>query len=178
LLFHVSNNTSEIIEVFTPRVPMRNSRMEGENNFIPRICMAKTIEDCLSAIPEGGYKLEDVAGVFRVYVFDQKEIVKENILSPVDLFFSSWVLDAWVTGEHWVVEESIKPKQAFDIEIDSYDVVAAPYIRPETFKQAFDQQTNPDSILKRLESQATETVGRVTNLKYKIKEIIDSKSLK
>lgn len=47
-LFHVSYKK---IDSFTPRIPQ--SRADGENASVPRICFAETIEQCVNAKPSG-----------------------------------------------------------------------------------------------------------------------------
>lgn len=172
MYYHLSSNLDEEIEVFSPRIPKREKRMDGENDFIPRICLGKTIEDCLSGMPEGGYKLKTEEGenalTFRVYAFKEEDINKENLIDPTSLYFSNWVLDSWVTGEHWVVDQELVPLEVFDIELKDFEVTDAPFVSPDVFKEAFKEKGDPLSILERLEDDSKESVARVTNLNYRV----------
>lgn len=169
MLYHLSTNLSETIAIFDPRIPESENRMKGENNYIPRICVAKSIEDCLSAMPEGGYAMQSNNDPqrIRVYEFDENLVEEDNLLTAVDLYFSGWVLDAWVTGEYWVVNQSLRPLRVYDIELDSLRVFDAPFVKPNVFKKAYLRRGNPAEILDELEENATESVARVTNLTYK-----------
>lgn len=169
MIYHVSMDLSCITEVFKPRIPKQEQRMEGENNYIPRICVAKSIEDCLTAMPNGGYAFEnsDKPNIIRVYEFEPNRIKKENLISPADLYFSEWVLDAWVTGEYWVVRQDLIPFRIYDVQIISLKVFDAPFVKPHDFKQAYKKKKNPEDILDELERNTKESVARITDLKYR-----------
>lgn len=170
MLYHVSTDTSRVIPIFIPRIPNKNQRMEGENETIPRICVAKSIEDCLTAMPNGGYFLtsEHKPKRIRVYEFDEEVVQEGNLIKPTDLYFSEYVLDAWVTGEYWVVGQNLVPTRVYDIELEKVKVVDAPYVHPDDFKIALKEFDYPESILDELEEQANQSVARVTELKYRI----------
>lgn len=170
MLYHVSTDTSRVIPIFIPRIPNKNQRMEGENETIPRICVAKSIEDCLTAMPNGGYFLtsEHKPKRIRVYEFDEEVVQEGNLIKPTDLYFSEYVLDAWVTGEYWVVGQNLVPTRVYDIELEKVKVVDAPYVHPDDFKKALKEFDYPESILDELEEQANQSVARVTELKYRI----------
>lgn len=170
MFYHVSKDLSQVISVFEPRIPRSENRMDGENDSIPRICLAKSLEDCLSAMPEGGYALEDSEEphYIRLYLFDEEQIQPENIMSSTELYFSGYVQDAWVTGEYWVVEQSLVPTRILDIQINEIEVIDAPYVSPEAFNAAFLKAGDPEEILDELEENSTESVARVTKLEYEI----------
>lgn len=168
MFYHVSTDLSFVTKIFTPRIPKQEQRMKGENSYIPRICVAKSIEDCLTAMPNGGYRLGNSGkpNTIRVYEFNPERIHKQNLISPSDLYFSEWVLDAWVTGEYWVIEQDLIPSRIYDIKINSLKVCDAPFVKPEDFKKAYEMKKSPEGILEVLESRTNETVARITELKY------------
>jgi len=170
MFYHLSMDLSNVTKVFTPRIPNPSQRMEGENDSIPRICVAKSIEDCLSAMPNGGYAFEyvDEPKRIRVYEFDETSIEKENIITPTELYFYEWVLDAWVTGEYWIVGQEIIPTRVYDIELKKVEVVDAPYVHPDAFKKALEETDEPEEILDELEDQANQSVARITEMEYQI----------
>ncbi len=169
MLYHVSFDLSKVTQVFTPRIPNQEKRMEGENDYIPRICVAKSLKDCLTAMPGGGYWFEnsDKPKQIRVYEFDEETIKPENLVNSAYLYFSEWVLDAWITGEHWVIEQDLVPSKVYDVEIKEIEVVDAPYVSPNDFKEAYLKKQHPEAILDELEANAEKTVARVTELKYR-----------
>lgn len=124
--FHISKGFNDI-PLFEPRVPQTTCRQE--NDSIPRICVAKSLEGCLMAHPEGVYYFSDFpkepyfnfydllevkhtlltdfkSGQFyTVYHFDVAHL-KE--LSNEELVSSDLVWDAKFTGESWILE-GVKP---------------------------------------------------------------------
>lgn len=170
MIYHLSTELSKIIPVFTPRIPERTRRMEGENGDIPRICVAKTIEDCLSAMPDGGYSLEESEKpiIIRVYEFDEETIDPENLISPSHLYLSGWVLDSWVTGECWVVRQNIFPVRCYDICLNYFDVYNAPFVHPQEFLEKSLVYREPEVLLEELEKDAEQYIARVKNLQYTV----------
>ena len=75
-------------------------------------------------------------------------------------------MDAWVTGECWVVEQDLIPSRIYDIEIISLKVFDAPFVKPEDFNKAYMKKKNPEDILDELERNTKESVARITELKY------------
>ncbi|WP_442637997.1 hypothetical protein [Rossellomorea marisflavi] len=168
MLYHVSLDTSDIVEEFTPRIPSEQSRIEGEDRTIPRICVANTIEDCLTGFPEGGYKLEgNCPMLIRVYEFDENEIEKENIVRAQELFIKDIVPDAWVTGEHWVINQSIKPKNHYVIQVKEVEIQDAPFITRKMFEEAIVEGNSLQDLMDLLENRSSAMVARVEKLRYK-----------
>lgn len=168
MFYHISLDTSDIVEEFTPRIPSEQSRIEGEDRTIPRICVAKTIEDCLSGFPEGGYKLEgNCPMLIRVYEFDEKEIDNENIVRAPELFLENIVPDAWVTGEHWVVNQTLKPKNHYVIQIKEVEIQDAPFITRDMFEEAIMEGNSIHGLIDSLDNRSSAMVARVEKLRYK-----------
>lgn len=125
-LYHASNNC-DIIEEFVPRIPEFRAEGLDENNTIPRICLSDSIEGCLSAVPWGGSRLEDLfweegSCLIRIYEFDIKDLNLKNLLPPEYLYSSDLVRDALISGEYWYIHEKLKPSRSYLIEVDKYDM--------------------------------------------------------
>ena len=104
-LYHISRDL-KFNGNFIPRIPFLEDE-STENRTTPRICVSKTIEGCLSAIP-GSYMLDEVCleqrGMFRVYVFDTEkhQIQPEYLVLTDELDRKNEVLDAYLTEEVWI----------------------------------------------------------------------------
>ena len=104
-LYHISRDL-KFNGNFIPRIPFLEDE-STENRTTPRICVSKTIEGCLSAIPEA-YMLDEVClqqrGMFRVYVFDTEkhQIQPEYLVLTDELDRKNEVLDAYLTEEVWI----------------------------------------------------------------------------
>lgn len=168
MFYHVSLDTSSIVEEFTPRVPNEQSRIEGEDRNIPRICVAKSIEDCLTGFPEGGYQLEgNCPLLIRIYEFDEETIEKENVVRAPELFLRQLVPDAWVTGEHWIMNQSIKPSRSYLIQIKEVVIEDAPFITVEMLEEALTEGKSIGELMTNLDKRSSATVARVESLRYK-----------
>lgn len=120
-LYHVDLlRSEEEIKEFTPKIP--ENRLNGENGTIKRICVANTIGGCLGSAPWGGRRFEELAGkqVFRVYKFNTKDIEEGNLITDKELYQTGFVKDAEIYGEHWIVNQNIKPCEVFYIVIEDY----------------------------------------------------------
>lgn len=168
MFYHVSLDTSDIVEEFSPRIPTEQSRIEGEDRTVPRICVARNIEDCLTGFPEGGYRLEgNCPMLIRVYEFEEESIPQENIVRAPELFLKNIVPDAWITGEHWIVNQSIKPKRQYLIEIKEVEIQDAPFITRDMFEEAIMEGKNVQDLLEVLDNRSSATIARVERLRYK-----------
>lgn len=124
-LYHASYSC-DIIEEFIPRIPEFRAEGLDENNTIPRICLSDSIEGCLSAVPWGGSRLEDLfweegSCLIRIYEFDIKDLNLKNLLPPEYLYSSDLVRDSNITREYWYIDEKLKPSRSYLIEIRNYD---------------------------------------------------------
>lgn len=173
MLYHISTDTTKVIKLFYPRIPKSNKRMKEENDYIPRICLGKSINDCLSAIPDGGYHFQssEESKILRIYEFNTEQIEENNLIPASSLYFSDWVQDAWVTGECWVVNQKLIPSKVYDIQLKNVQISDAPYISSKTFRDAVIEGSGPNEILDKLEELATETVARVINSEYDLIQI-------
>lgn len=168
MYYHVSLDTSRIVDEFTPRIPNEQSRIEGEDRQIPRICVAKSIEDCLTGFPEGGYQLEgNCPLLMRIYEFDEDNIQPENIVRAPELFLKQLVPDAWVTGEHWIMNQTIKPTRSYLIQIKDVVIEDAPFITIEMLEEALLEGKPVRELVESLDKRSSATVARVESLRYK-----------
>lgn len=105
IFYHVSTSISHN-GIFTPRVPF--SRRCDEDNVTKRISVSTSLEKCLTGIPSGGSKLDELNIVRRGYytVFkintDKLNIPNEQIITSEKLFKENLVPDADFTDEHWI----------------------------------------------------------------------------
>lgn len=122
--YNVLLATECFIDKFLPKIP--SLTLESENCDIERICLSKSIEGCLSAVPWGGIHLEDNLnddGELEIYVheFDRKDIAKDNLIQPNILFRKDWVRDAMLTKEYWVINQELIPSKIYKINLKDYD---------------------------------------------------------
>lgn len=128
--FYVTLDTKNVIEEFIPMIPPEEIRLFDENSTIERICLAPSIEQCLSAVPWGGIVLEEQLDEheddkfyvdIRVYEFDLSGIDKKNIIYPSYLYRRDWVRDAFMTKETWVINQNLVPTQSYIIRLKRFD---------------------------------------------------------
>ena len=84
-LFHVSYKK---IDSFTPRIPQ--SRADGENASVPRICFAETIEQCVNAKPSGlgpilSGLMNNLPVLLYVYSIHTEDYPAELLLPPISV---------------------------------------------------------------------------------------------
>lgn len=122
-LYHVSESLGNK-EWFVPRIP--ENRIEGEDNKIGRICTSNSIGGCLSAVPNGGSRLEEYLhqtnGFIQVFVFDTEKLnlSSEEVILPETLYRNNWVEDAEHTGEHWITVP-VKPTESYWLLIGGWE---------------------------------------------------------
>lgn len=114
ILYHVSTDIEKNGR-FYPRQP--SATMENELYDMPRICVAPSIADCLSAIPRGGSRLDTLnleqGGLYKVFRIDTEKlgIPDSAIIGWKELFQNAWVPDAEWTEEHWITEAFTVPEE-------------------------------------------------------------------
>lgn len=96
--YHLSNTMLSDDYEFIPRIPRYSANMEDK--YIPRICVSRSIEGALKALPSNNFG--SVLYVYKI-IYDP---VNMNILVPT----SRAVCDAYITDELWVTT-NIKPYQ-------------------------------------------------------------------
>lgn len=141
------------VERFTPRIPRQKGKLE--NDTMPRVCAADTLEGCMLAHPVAGYYMDNflespfgsltaleeqlhkfletgIVGMwFRVY---RLEVVERDLLTPDELHVLGYVPDCRETGEHWILSEC-EPAEVFYLVLEGMDQ------DPKTGQQTYRYQT-------------------------------------
>jgi TusA-related sulfurtransferase len=126
IFYHLSTDIQHNGE-FIPRIPDCRHKTQ-EDSVTPRISVAPSIEDCLTAIPNGGSHLDELniqlRGYYLIYKIDTEKLgISENdmILSDV-LYERDLVRDAEITNEVWITTPFIVPEEdRFLIKLISWD---------------------------------------------------------
>ena len=126
---------------FIKRIPPM--KLEGENNTIKRVCVASTIEGCVSSMPGGGESLGnlnyDTRGYYLIFRIDTEKlkIDSKNIISPEELYEKGYVADAKIHNEFWITESFTVPKEdRLFINISDWDEDFEPIIPKNILKIA------------------------------------------
>lgn len=122
-------------DVFIPRIP--DFRVSGEDNVTDRICLSDSISGCVSAVVWGGAQFEDMffntnkieSYPIKVYEFDTEDIKDGNLIGPDELYEKDLVRDATINNEYWVINQELKPRRYFYIQVtdfveESFDDIA------------------------------------------------------
>jgi hypothetical protein len=132
ILYHVSENLNNYIDVFYPRIPSEDRMCLGENISIKRVCVSSNIAGAFSAMP----REDDIANKkFRVYEFELDEKDKD-LLDYKTIYNRNYVQDSLCTKEHWILK-NIKPSRHYDIIVKSYDNELIPVLRKDLWKTYF-----------------------------------------
>mgnify|MGYP004458291345 FL=1 len=88
----------DVVDAFKPRVP--KSRIEGEDDTIPRICVANRLLDCINAMPSGPETMRAMRQlglpvVIHAYYMQAQEIWNTDAIIQ-------YVPDARCYGESWI----------------------------------------------------------------------------
>lgn len=133
IYYHVSTQLTHS-GFFKPKIPEHRHK-ESEDSKTARVCVAPTIEDCLTAIPMGGVMLAELCAEMRNYflVFridtEKLKINNSDIVSSEELFKKDMVRDAEMTNEHWItVPFTVSEEDRFFILVSNwkeepYDVI-------------------------------------------------------
>lgn len=114
IFYHVSTSI-EHNGHFIPSIPQH--RMKGENSTIPRICVAKTIEDCFTGLSVGNSYLrtyiEEETPFFKIFKIDTNklEIPTDKIINDKEICLNKWVPDVEVTRECWITTDFFVPEE-------------------------------------------------------------------
>lgn len=156
LLYHVSSDLKHS-GLFTPGIP--SIRLENENTTINRVCMAFTIEGCLTGMPRGGERLKETLketdGYLLVHTLDTakaKMSISEMEL-PFSLYTKGLVLDALMTDEVWVKKPFRAHKKTL-IRLNAYE---------ETLEDSVPEWVSPKPA-------ECPVITRIENITYEIVE--------
>lgn len=106
IFYHVSTDLHHSGS-FIPRVPTCRHQ-DKEDDITKRVCVAPTVENCLTSIPNGGSGLEnlniDRNGYYRVFKIDTDKlgISQESIVNSDTLYKEDLVRDSFFSNEHWI----------------------------------------------------------------------------
>lgn len=124
-LYHVSLDLAHS-GVFAPRVP--ESRMESEDAVTARICVADSVDGCLTASPFGAHYLSEslleTDDCVKIFVIDTEKLglTSSDVLFPGDLYQSGQVDDAYLSGEHWILTGfTVPPEDQLIVRITEVD---------------------------------------------------------
>lgn len=161
IFFHVSTDLNHN-GIFVPRIPANRHR-QAEDDKIPRISVAPTIEDCLTAIPGGGSSLDELnielRGYYRIFRIDTEKlgIQNEHIVNSKTLYENDFVRDADVTNEHWITTPfSVPQEDSFIIKLISWEETCADVV-PYTIYEIADEHYD-GNYLRAYEEQYQEAV--------------------
>ncbi|PLS19289.1 hypothetical protein CVD28_02430 [Bacillus sp. M6-12] len=129
IYYHASTDLQHNGE-FIPRIPDCRHQ-DQEDSVTPRISVAPSIEDCLTAIPNGGGRLDELniqlRGYYLIYKIDTEKLgisEKDMILSDV-LYEKDLVRDAEITNEVWITTPFVVPEEdRFFIKLISWEETA------------------------------------------------------
>lgn len=114
MLYHVSTRK---IDEFKLRIPI--NFLNDENSEIKRICFSRTIEGAISAMPYGldvmlGLmdlnKRYNIPPIIYVHMVDEREIDRQYILKSKVLKKKSFVPDAKINSEVWLLTNNFNYK--------------------------------------------------------------------
>lgn len=119
-LYNVSFNTHNLDPVLTPKIPKTVGH--DENNTIPRVCLADSIEHCIQALAPQNRKLYSGAEIV-IRSIDTNQLKKQLISTPLELFKQRLVPDAIENQEYWYKNKitcniAIKKIKTFDFHHD------------------------------------------------------------
>lgn len=100
-LYHVTMDLGVGSKIFTPRVP--KNVCKGENSDIKRVCVAKSIEDAISAFPYKNYIVNDYKTENRFLSVYEIEADEKDVIFSEDLH--EYVPDSHLTNECWITKE-------------------------------------------------------------------------
>lgn len=130
---------------FLPRIPSCRHK-EHEDDCTKRVSVGRTIEDCLTAIPNGGGEFDRLnlflRGYYRVFRIDTEklQIPTDLIITSDELYEKDLVRDSGETGEHWILTEFHVPEEdTFLIHVTNWDESPFDVLPYSIFQIAEDQ---------------------------------------
>lgn len=143
IYYHVSVETDKD-GVFVPGVP--EIGMIGESEDHERVCVAPSMGDCFSAIPNGGNRMADLnltqIGFYKVFRIDTEKlgIADSEIVTSETLYDNGWVPDAKWTNEHWIMKKFTVPDEdSFLIHLTEWDELSYDLV-PEHIQRIADER--------------------------------------
>lgn len=164
---------------FEPQIP--SCRHQGEeDDKTPRICVGLTLDDCFTAIPGGGGRLDELnlerRGYYWVYMIDTEKLgIEAEDIVPADVLYEKdLVRDANFTNEHWIINKSFTVPEEDRFMIRLVDWQEEPEdVIPHAIYQLADEEYEGDYI-EAYEDKYDENVPcsiRVFDMKYIHEEV-------
>lgn len=101
-LFHISKNCLDG-KTLNPNIPDNEFTKRGiENNSIPRICFAPTVNQCLLALGIDKYKDRPEPEIY--FIHEPIDYYNLEIISNEEIVKNNYVPNAEKTKETWVIE--------------------------------------------------------------------------
>lgn len=99
-LYNITFKTNDMRQIIDPYIPYSATEESGEDRTIPRVCLADSIEHCISAIGPADRDLH--VGAYIVVRRVKRSYLDESmIVTPHELYNSGKVPDALENMEHW-----------------------------------------------------------------------------
>lgn len=135
--------------MFFPEIPYRI--LKGENDEIERICLAESVEGCLTAI---GWNfldtmfqdcMDEETEALRIVIlkFDKDRLDKKYLRSPEELDEKGYVPDAYITREWWY-ELPAKPDNVEIRYLCDYDMNDNDYVVPRDIRKRMEENDYTD----------------------------------
>ena len=172
IFYHVSTNLKHNGK-FYPRVPDCRHQ-DQEDSRTPRISVANTIEDCFTAIPNGGSRLDELniqrRGYYLIYRIDTEKlrIPNDSIVSSDELYEKDLVRDAGFTNEHWLtVPFEVPEEDRFMIKLISWEEASEDVI-PHSLYAIADEKYEGDycRAYEEVYGELTPSASRIHDLVY------------
>lgn len=132
ILYNVSFNTHKCDPVLTPKIPITAGYDEDET--IPRVCLADSIEHCIQAIASQHRRLR-VGTEIVIRSINTDQLNPILITTPNELFIQQLVPDAIENQEYWYEDEimcnlAIEKIKYFDFYQDlAWSCIAIEYVQ-------------------------------------------------
>lgn len=170
-LFHISRDVNQI-EEFSPIVSKYCNKIENKEK---RICVASSIEGCISATSQlwlcrrrtESYLEFSFFSEAAVYEFDIDDIKNGNLITPDELRRNKHIFDAELTGEHWIINQVIKPRKTYIIRLINSNY--------EDITENFSEEERVLNTIKNENLNSNFTVTKFNNFNYDLLDIEEYK---
>lgn len=140
-LYNVTYNLEDISNILIPNVPI--SAGDGEDNYIPRVCLADSLEHCLQAFGSTYRNLGDgVCILIREVEVDEDDVY---LVKPSTLKKYEKVPDALENNEYWYLKPiACNVRKAEIIDVDTEFTIAWTCVSIEKCREIVSMYSNID----------------------------------